>query len=130
MSDIAFMDYYDIIYYFNDGKAVIDSALDYSEDSVDAVVKLNVLYPELDLLHDFWDSYQFAASNLDSTSVFLGAVTSLQAHIMARGDWSSVSKWWTEQKIGTPYSDEYVPVGWSELSASAGYDYATDVIEV
>ena len=123
MADIiSFQNYYDIAYYYNDASDVIQSALSYTEDAVNNIVALNDLYPELDLLQGFWDSYLFTANSIDSTTAFMSGTSALQAHIMARGSASSVAAWWEAEKSAVAGAGD-PPQSWKDLSSSAGYPY-------
>lgn len=89
---------------------------DFVFNAVYDIVLFQAIYPELDLLEDFWDAYSVETSATFSPSSLVGAVRSLQRHVIARSSYTSVDEYlWNEL-----YPDK-VQASFQTMSALAGY---------
>jgi len=121
MAVISGQDYYDISVEVASAREVTLQAKDDMYAAVYKIVLLQVVYPEVDLLNDYWTSYNATMSLYDAPAPLLQAVSSLQSHVLNRGGYDTVDEY--------VYNEIYAPTGgtlllpyyWGQLSASAGY---------
>jgi len=123
-TEISYANYQSVIEDYAAARSLILLSLDYLETAVDVIVALDEVIPEVDLLQDFWDTYQIAVDTLGSLYNFVQAVRSIQNHIVNRGDEDNVNDWLDEEGG----SSATVPEEWADLSEAAGFTYDSDNI--
>lgn len=90
-------------------------------DAVYTVVLLDVIIPEIDLLNSFWSTYQGNAGMWDSVTNLLGAVRSLQQHVIARSSYTSVDEYIYNEIYNPSGGEDLVEASFKYLSDTAGY---------
>ena len=87
---------------------------DFLFDAVYEVVMLQALYPEIDLLQSFWDTYNTEMNQIASSIPLLGAVKVLQKHVLNRSEYATIDDYLGAEGIT-------VTATFQSLSALAGY---------
>ena len=87
---------------------------DYLFEAVYRIVLLQVIIPEVDLLSEYWDSYQVNSPIYSSSVNFMGSVKTMQSHVLQRGGYATIDAYLLA--TGTQ-----VCQSWATLSAAAGY---------
>lgn len=101
--------------YANARNAVL-SSVGYLFEAVYTIVQLDDIAPEVDLLSEFYSSYQINTDLFRSPVSFLSAVRRLNNHVLNRGGYTTVGAYLTAEGVST------VPQAWIDLSDAAGYD--------
>lgn len=114
MAVIAGTDYLDIATAYANARDQIIAAKDFFFDAVYIIVLLNEIKPEVDLLNDFWDSYNLNIDTLEAVTLFLAAVRSINSHVVFEGGFATVDEYLVSEGI-------LVPQTWADLSAEAGF---------
>ena len=130
-TEIDFSSYDSIINDYAAARALILLSMDYLEEAVNVVVALNEVIPEVDLLQDFWDTYQVAVETVGSVYNFVQAVRSLQNHIVNRGDETDINDWLevlfpnlkkSDYNITSPYDPAYNCIAWAAEDTSSWWE--------
>mgnify|MGYP005841319723 CR=1 FL=1 len=111
---ISGTDYNAIATNYSEARDRVVSAVDYLFEAVYQVVLLQSIVPEVDLLQEFFNSYQINNEALRSTVNLLPAVRSLNNHVLRRSDEESLDAYLTSEGIT-------VPASWASLSQSVGF---------
>lgn len=93
----------------------------YLLDAVYQVVMIDVCVPEVDLLNSFWTAYELSTNEFQIPQSFLGAVRSLNAHVLERGGYDDVDDYLAAESI-------LVDQEWADLSAEVGYTISNTYI--
>jgi len=91
-------------------------------DAVYAIVLLNTIDPEVDLLGRFHGSYLVNSSQIDSSELFLAAIRTLQNHVIVRSGLGTVDAYLDNQGITVPRT-------FATLSALAGFTLSESNID-
>ena len=89
------------------------SARSFLYDAVYKIVTTNELEVEIDLLNEFWSSYQINSESFEGVGPFLSSVRSLNNHVLRRAGVNDINE----------YLDEFsviVSEEWQILSAAVG----------
>lgn len=100
--------------YANARNAVL-SSVGFLFEAVYTIVQLNEIEPEVDLLTEFFNSYQINADLFQSPVSFLSAVRRLNNHVLNRGSYASVDLYLTGEGVT-------VPQAWADLSLIVGHE--------
>jgi hypothetical protein len=102
------------VYYSNSRAANIDS-VGYLYDAVYKVVLSTDIYPTLDLISEFWNSYTINDNIFRASSSYLGAVVAINSHVLNRSDSTitSINDYLDTENV-------QVPMGWAELCKLTG----------
>lgn len=122
MAVITGDDYYGLAVCYANARDTIVKGSDDLFDAVYLIVMLQSLKPEIDLLKPFWDTYNLSIDQLNSTTLFLGAIRELNAHVLREGGYESIDAFLLA-------TGQTVPATFAELSAIAGYEIAPAYIE-
>jgi len=114
MAVINGADYRDISVAYANARDDIIGAKQGFFDAVYIVVLLQVIKPEVDLLIDFWESYLINTDTLESPTLFLAAVRSINQHVLIEGNFSNVDEYLVSEGITVPQT-------WADLSNEAGF---------
>lgn len=101
----------------DDLAAARDSTLLVAAECFDAVYKVVLLQDiqqEVDMLDDFWETYLLNADTFETPSTLLGAVRSMDQHVLKRSDFTTIDQYLIN-KGGT------VSQTFADLSSAAGY---------
>ena len=133
MSVISMEDYLKIADNYGLARNQVLSSVQYLFDAVYDVVMLQGIIPEVDLLSEFYNSYQINTNTFRSPITMLSAVRTLNNHVINRGGWTSIEEFLL--KNGDPLSvntnvltASKVNAGWAELSNASGYTIGVDYI--
>ena len=109
-------DYRQIAIYYSDAYDTYNGATDYLWLAVYRIVLLQVVFPELDLLQDFWNAYfiNMSGTGASAPNSWLNAVSAINNHVITRGTYTSIDAYLAAEGI-------LVPANWISLSAQAGY---------
>jgi hypothetical protein len=116
MAVISGTDYLNIS---NDLASAKDTTVSAKDDlfiAVYRVVMLQVILPEVDLLSEFWDTYLVNSQILSASTLFLGAVSALQEHVLRRSTNLSVDEY-----LWNNVWPSLVDPTFQTLSADAGF---------
>jgi len=114
MALISFVDYRTLS---DDLAAARESTLNimsFTFDAVYTVVLLQDVQQEVDMLNDFWNTYLLNADTFETPSTLLGAVRSMDSHVLNRSSYTTVDSYLVAN--GGTVSQVF-----ADLSASAGY---------
>jgi hypothetical protein len=112
---------------YADAWDAVVSSNDYLYNAVITVVDLDVLYPEVDLLNPFYQSYLLSVSQIQTPSSLLDAVRSLNTHVLVRGPYRTLNDYYAAANQTAPALK--AKVMWQYLSAEAGYDISDTYLE-
>ena len=112
---ISQADYQSIATSYANAREAVLSSVDYLLDAVYTIVQLDDIEPEVDLLNEFFNSYQINTDLFSSPVAFLSAVRGLNNHVLNRGSFPSVTAYLSD--TGTT-----VPEAWVDLSRVVGVD--------
>jgi len=99
------------------------SSLSHLFDAVYDVVMLNEIQPEVDLLSEFYNSYQVNTGLYLTPVTFLSAVRALNNHVLNRGGYQTLDAFLDVTAGGGPFT---VPQTWADLCLSAGFEITDD----
>jgi hypothetical protein len=119
MSVISGSDYKSIAVEYGLARDNMIQSAEYLFNAVYDVVMLQSLQPEVDLLKEFYDSYLLNSSNWKAPSTLLSAVSSINGHVLKRGNYSSLNDYFAAQVVIDPTFS--VPQSWADLCEFAGY---------
>lgn len=114
MALISFVDYRILS---DDLAAARESTLNinaFTFDAVYTVVMLQDVQQEVDMLNDFWNTYLLNADTFETPSTLLGAVRSMDAHVLQRSTYATIDAYLIAN--GGTVSQIF-----ADLSAAAGY---------
>jgi hypothetical protein len=117
---ISGTDYASIATSYANARTAVLSSVSYLFEAVYTIVQLDVVEPEVDLLTEFFQSYQINSDLFRSPVSFLSAVRRLNNHVLNRGGVTSVATYLTDEGVT-------IPQAWADLSAAAGYDLSSVV---
>ena len=112
---ISGTDYLAIASYYTDARASNLGSVDYLYDAVYKIVLSTQFYPTIDLINEFWTSYQINADIYRSPSTYLSAVRAINNHVVNRAGStvSDLNDYLEAEAIK-------VPMGWAELCKATG----------
>lgn len=112
---ISGTDYAAIAQYYANSRSSNINSIGYLYDAVYTVVLNTDIYPTLDLISEFWNSYQINEGIFRASSSYLSAVVAINSHVLNRSP-STITT------INDYLSDEgvTVPMGWAELCKLTG----------
>jgi hypothetical protein len=112
---ISGQDYLSIATYYANARASNLGSVEYIYDAVYKIVLSTQFYPTIDLINEFWTSYQINADIYRSPSTYLSAVRAINNHVVNRAGS-------TVEDLNDYLADEslQVPLGWAELCKSTG----------
>lgn len=120
---ISSCDYLQLANIFNGIMISTQNEKNYLFDAVYKIVALKNIYPELDLLTTFWDTYFVNTENyLTNPFSLYPAVVALQQHVLQRGNYDNINEYLENEEL-------IVPEQWADLSAQAGYPIDSEWIE-
>jgi len=90
------------------------SSVSYLFDAVYTIVQLDEIEPEVDLLTEFWNSYQINSDLFKNPVTFLSAVRRINNHVINRSVYNTLDSWMAAEGVT-------VPSTWADLSGAAGY---------
>jgi hypothetical protein len=108
-------DYLAIATLYSNARVSILGTVDYLYDAVYTVVLSNQTLPTIDLVKELYESYQINADIYRSPSTFLGAVRTINNHVLNRStsNISDINDYLIDENI-------QVPMGWAELCKNTG----------
>jgi len=115
---IAAADYKTLADYYSSARDRVLLVNDDLFDAVYSVVLLNEIMPEVDLLNSLWNTYLNAANLTETPNSILGAVRSLNAHVLVRGGYDDINEYFAAN-TGLPLT---IDATWQSLSEDVGYD--------
>jgi hypothetical protein len=112
---ISGTDYAAIAQYYSSSRSANISSVGYLYDAVYTIVLSTDIYPTLDLISEFWNSYSINDSIFRASSSYLGEVVAINSHVLNRAGngITSINQYLTDQ-------DVMVPMGWAELCKLTG----------
>jgi len=113
-SVISVSNYETIATQYANARTSVLASVDYLFDAVYTIVQLDEIEPEVDLLTEFWNSYQINSDLFRNPVSFLSAVRRINNHVINRSSYTTLDAWLAGE-AGT------VPQAWATLSAAAGY---------
>lgn len=113
-------DYVSIATSYANARNAVLSSVGYLFEAVYTIVQLDVVEPEVDLLTEFFNSYQINTDLFRSPVSFLSAVRRINNHVINRSGFTTVSAYLDDQ-------NEFVPQAWADLCAAVGYDVSDRV---
>jgi len=113
--------YRDISNNYAESWDAVTSSTDYLYLALMDVVDLNFLYPEVDLLNPFYQSYLLSVNQIQTPSSLLDAVRALNTHVLTRGGYTTIDDYYEDNKGAPALTAKAM---WQYLSAEAGYDIA------
>lgn len=108
-------DYSSIATSYANARTAVLSSVGFLFEAVYTIVQLNEIEPEVDLLTEFFNSYQINADLFQSPVSFLSAVRRLNNHVLNRSSYASVDLYLTNEGVT-------VPQAWADLSSAVGHD--------
>lgn len=111
---IAQSDYREIAIAYGNARTTVLAAKQHLFDAVYLIVLLQSVRPEAELLPVFWDTYNLNVNTLETPTLLLSAVRSLNNHVLIAGGFASVDAYLEAGNVT-------VPQAWADLSAQAGY---------
>ena len=100
----------------------------YLYDAVEAVVALDVVVPEIDLLEAFYETYKIQTAALQSDVTLLPAVRALNQHVTnnytatAPNSYDTTLDAYLGENTAADFTGaDILPLEWADLSESAGY---------
>lgn len=102
------------------------SSNDYLYSAVHTIVELDDIYPEVDLLNPFWQSYLLSVDQIETPSPLLAAVRALNTHILVRGGYADVNAYYAANQTAPALLAKPT---WQYLSEEAGYDISDTYLE-
>ena len=118
---ISGTDYSTIATSYANARDRVVSAVDYLFEAVYQIVLLQSVVPEVDLLSEFFNSYQINNEALRSSVNFLPAVRSLNNHVLRESDETSINDYLQSEGVT-------VPPTWASLSQAVGFSISEDNI--
>lgn len=108
-------DYLAIATYYSSARLANINSVDYLYDAVYKVVLSDSVYPTIDLINEFWNSYQVNNDIYRSPSTYLSAVRAINNHVVNRAgaDVVDLNDYLTEANVE-------VPMAWAELCKITG----------
>jgi len=102
------------------------SSLVYQFETVQTIVYLNVVEPEVDLLNSFWQNYLGNVSTLSSNTLLSTSVSALQQHVITSGSYLTVNDYLgANLPPGT-----LLPYAFYQLSVFAGFPFSTSYVQM
>lgn len=117
---ISGADYVSIATSYANARNAVLSSVGYLFEAVYTIVQLDVVEPEVDLLIEFFNSYQINTDLFRSPVSFLSAVRRINNHVINRGGFATVSAYLTSEGVT-------VPQAWADLSSAVGFDLSANV---
>jgi len=90
------------------------SSVSYLFDAVYTIVTLDEIEPSVDLLTEFWNSYQINSDLFRNPVTFLSAVRRINNHVINRSIYTTLDLWMAAEGVN-------IPEAWADLSNAAGY---------
>lgn len=87
---------------------------DYLFDAVYEIVMLQEIIPEVDLLVEFYNSYQVNTTLFSAPQTLLSAVRKLNNHVLNRSSYTNLDDYLEGEGVT-------VPEQWADLCSSAGF---------
>jgi hypothetical protein len=87
---------------------------DYLFDAVYEIVMLQEIVPEVDLLNEFYNSYQVNADLFSAPQTLLNAVRRLNNHVLNRSSYSTLDLYLEGESVT-------IPQKWADLCSAAGF---------
>lgn len=112
---ISGTDYLAIATYYADARNSNIGSVDYLYDAVYKIVLSTQFYPTIDLINEFWNSYQINADIYRSPSTYLSAVRSINNHVINRSGTTV-----TDLNDYLEAESIQIPMGWAELCKATG----------
>lgn len=116
MAVISGANYVKIATSYGNARDQILSSIQFLFDAVYEVVLIKEIIPEVDLLDEFYNSYQINSNVFKSPVTLLQAVRSLNNHVLNRGGFADINAFFAAQPHGT-----VVPRAWADLSSAVGF---------
>lgn len=121
MAVIKGNDYLQIAEAYANARNEVLSAKQFLYDAVYLIVLLDEIEPEVDLLSDFWDTYNINLDTLEAPTLLLSAVRSLNNHVLIAGNYATVDAYLASESVTVPQT-------WADLSAEAGFTISSSYI--
>lgn len=119
---INYSDYLAIATNYASARDAVLSSSDFLLAAVNDIVALDVIEPEVDLLSEFFQSYQINADLFGSSTNLLSAVRRINNHVLNRGG-ESLNTYIAAGIAANGGGDtEKVPQTWADLCSAAGYE--------
>jgi hypothetical protein len=108
-------DYLSIATYYSNARTSNLESVDFLYDAVYQLVLSTQLYTSVDLINEFFNSYQINYDIFRSPSTYLPAVRAINSHVLNRAGAtvSDLNDYLDEENIT-------VPLGWAELCKATG----------
>ena len=119
---IAAADYKTLADYYSSARDRVLLVNDDLFDAVYSVVLLDEIMPEVDLLNSFWQTYLNASNLTETPNSILGAVRSLNAHVIVRGSYDDINEYFAANTTAIAGGPLTIDATWQSLSADVGYD--------
>lgn len=112
---ISGTDYAAIANYYANSRTANINSVNYLYDAVYTVVLNTDIYPTLDLISEFWNSYTINDSIFRASGSYLGAVVAINSHVLNRSATTitTINDYLLEEGVT-------VPMGWAELCKLTG----------
>jgi hypothetical protein len=114
------VDYLAVATYYSDARAQSLSTVDYLYDAVYRVVINDEVYPTIDLVAEFWNTYQVGSAVFSASTSFLGAVRAINNHVLTRAGTDGNGDTITTLDMYLEDQNIEVPLGWAELCKATG----------
>lgn len=112
---ISGTDYLAIATYYASARVANIGSVDYLYDAVYKIVLSDNVYPTIDLINEFWTSYQINTDIYRSPTTYLSAVRAINNHVINRSG-SAV----TDLNDYLAEANVQVPMAWAELCKITG----------
>lgn len=122
MAVISGENYVSIATSYANARDAVLSSVSYLFEAVYTIVQIDVIEPEVDLLGEFFQSYQINTATFRSPVSFLSAVRRLNNHVLNRSDFTTVDAYLTDAVVTVPQT-------WADLSLAAGYQISSGNID-
>lgn len=112
---ISGTDYLAIATFYSNARDSNIGSIDFLYDAVYRIVQSEQVYPTIDLVNEFWTSYQINTDIYRSPATYLSAVRSINNHVLNRagGNILDLNDYLIDQNV-------QVPMGWAELCKITG----------
>lgn len=112
---ISGTDYLAIATFYSQARASNIGSVDYLYDAVYKIVLSDSVFPTIDLVNEFWTSYQINMDIYRSPTTYLSAVRAINNHVINRAGAgiTDINDYLIEENIT-------VPLGWADLCKTTG----------
>ena len=122
---ISGADYLDVTTNYADLYTAMQGMKDYAWNALVYIVQLNDVFPEVDLVNSFWETYNSVTLFSNQPIILIDSVAAIERHVLERCGFTSVDEYISAEVPGAK-----VCQNWKVLSDLAGYTISNAYVDV